>query len=66
MVAISWFLAVGMICYLGSMLYTLVVATMVDDVDAESPSVLPSRIDHSNDETIVNYSGRTSNVGVWV
>lgn len=56
MVAVSWFLAIGMVCYLGSMLYALVFATFLDE---DSLEVTTPPADHSTDETLINYGSPT-------
>ena len=30
MTFVSWFLTIGVVCYLGSMIYTLVIANIID------------------------------------
>ena len=56
MVAVSWFLAIGMVCYLASMLYALVFATFLDD---DAPVTDSTPVDHSTDETLINYGSPT-------
>ena len=57
MVAISWFLAIGMACYLGSMLYTLVLASFLGD---DGPDVSGTGSgDYSTDETVINHGRST-------
>ena len=60
MVVVSWFLAIGMVCYLGSMLYTLVLATFLDDDGADAAATSSGSADHSTDETLINYGRPTS------
>jgi len=60
MVVVSWFLAIGMVCYLGSMFYTLVLATFLDDDSPEAAATSSGSADHSTDETLINYGRPTS------
>ncbi len=52
MTAVTWFLVIGMVLYLGSMFYTLVVATAFDDAGPDAHT--PAPVDHSTDETVIN------------
>jgi hypothetical protein len=60
MVAVSWFLAIGMVCYLGSMFYTLALATFPDDDSLDATATSSGSSDPSNDKTLVNYGRPTS------
>ncbi|MEO8741090.1 MAG: hypothetical protein ABI537_15480 [Casimicrobiaceae bacterium] len=64
MVAVSWFLIIGMVCYLGSMFYTLVLAIVLDDDSSDSLAATSSAVDHSTDETLSNYGARTPSVAI--
>jgi hypothetical protein len=60
MTAVSWFLAIGMVCYLGTMFYTLVLATFLDDDNPEATTTSPGSVDRSTDETLINYGRPTT------
>ena len=62
--AVSWFLVIGMVCYLGSMFYTLVLATFLDDDSPETATTPSTPADHSTDETVINYGSRPTSAGI--